>query len=351
MTLRQRAREAAPDPNRWYPVCWSHELARESIRETVLWKRSIAVFRDAEGVAHALANRCAHRPVPLTMGEVRGCELVCPYHGWSYDGEGTLIDIPHTLFGKKKPRLRVPRVPTCERYGLVWIFGGAPDLAAQTMLPDIHPLDEGWPSIGTDREWKAHHSAVIDNVLDLTHDHLHRRFQPFTSPELEGLDVDDDVVHAHYRLSVGESPFLKPFLPADVDMSAMTMSYIYPHHCSNTGGFVRHWTLVRPIDERTTHVFVVFAVRSARIPGTRRAVPRALMSQVLRVLRRFYIEPLLDEDRVVLEAEQKLHELDPAAPAPELNPIVRAVHQLAASYPLTLPTSRALGGTLRQPAR
>lgn len=329
MTLRKRAREAAPDPDRWYPACWSRELERETVREVVLWNRSIAVFRDANGDAHALANRCAHRPVPLTMGEVRGCELVCPYHGWSYDGAGALVDIPHSLFGKKKPRLRVPSVAVCERYGLVWIFGGDPELAARTLVPTIEPLDDGWPSIGIDSTWKAHHSAVIDNVLDLTHDHLHRRFRPFTSPVLEGLEADHDTVRAHYRLRVGASRFLQPFLPVHADMSAMTMSYIYPHHCSDTGGFVRHWTLVRPIDARTTHVFVVFTVRSARIPGTRRAVPRPLMKHALRVLRRFYIAPLLEEDREVLEAEQEVHEADPNVPAPELNPVVRAVHRLA----------------------
>ena len=329
MTLRQRARAARPDPNRWYPACWSQELGRETVREVVLWDRSIALFRDVHGVVHALANRCAHRPVPLTLGEVRGCELVCPYHGWSYAGDGALVDIPHTLFGKKKPRLRVPRVATRERYGLVWIFGGDPELADRAALPRIEPLDGGWPSIGIDAVWKAHHSAVIDTVLDLTHDHLHRRFQPFTSPELEQLDIEDQAVHAHYRLQVGAAPYLQPFLPVGADMSAMTMSYIYPHHCSNTGGVVRHWTLVRPIDVRTTHVYVVFAVRGARIPGTRRSMPRALVQTSLPLLRQFYIAPLFEQDRAILEAEQRLHEADPGAPAPELNPVVRAVHQLA----------------------
>lgn len=332
MTLRRRARAAAPDPNRWYPACWSHELGRESVREVVFWGRSLALFRGADGQARVLANRCAHRPVPLTMGEVRGCELVCPYHGWSYDGEGQLVDIPHALFGKKKPKLRVPSVPTCERYGLVWIFPGDAELAAQTPLPAIEPLDEGWPSVGTDREWKAHHSAVIDNVLDLTHDHLHRRFQPFTSPRLEHLETTPDSVHAHYRLQVGVSPFLRPFLPADADMSAMTMSYIYPHHCSNTGGFVRHWTLVRPIDARTTQVFVVFTARAARIPLVGLDVPRAWMNPALHLLRRLYIEPLLEEDRLVLEAEQQLHDANPDTPAPELNPVVRAVHKLSVAH-------------------
>ena len=58
----------------------------------------------------------------------------------------------------------------------------------------------------------------------------------------------------------------------------------------------------------------------------------AWMNPALHLLRRVYIEPLLEEDRLVLEAEQQLHDANPDTPAPELNPVVRAVHKLAVAH-------------------
>ncbi|MEM9069731.1 MAG: aromatic ring-hydroxylating dioxygenase subunit alpha [Myxococcota bacterium] len=323
MTLRHLARQAGIDPDCWYPACWSSELPPGSVRPVTLWKKSFAVFRGEDGTLGALHDRCAHRPVPLSLGHVERCRLVCPYHGWTYDAGGQLTSIPHDRFGKRLPTLRVPSLAVTERYGLVWISPRGNDPAT---LPAIAPLEASppWPQVTLDERWNAHHSAVIDNVLDLTHAHLHRRFQPFVDPHLESWDETSTTVRARYRTTVGSAPTLRPFLGKHVDLSRMTMEYIYPHHRSNTGDYVRHWTLLRPIDEATTHVYIIFVVKHARLPGIGRA-PAWIVERGLRLLRQWYIKPLLAEDRMVLEAEQ---EHEDAGSSPELNPVVRACHRL-----------------------
>jgi 3-phenylpropionate/trans-cinnamate dioxygenase ferredoxin subunit len=32
-----------------------------------------------------MENRCAHSDSPLHDGELRGCVIVCPAHGWDFD--------------------------------------------------------------------------------------------------------------------------------------------------------------------------------------------------------------------------------------------------------------------------
>ncbi len=87
--LRQKARAAGLDPSHWYPVEIDRKLRKGQVIEATFWKRSIAVFRGADGAVHAIENRCAHRQLKLSRGEVQGCTLVCLYHGWTYDGSGT----------------------------------------------------------------------------------------------------------------------------------------------------------------------------------------------------------------------------------------------------------------------
>lgn len=44
----------------------------------------IGLFRVGDAV-YAMENRCPHRDARLSEGELRGCVVVCPAHGWDFD--------------------------------------------------------------------------------------------------------------------------------------------------------------------------------------------------------------------------------------------------------------------------
>lgn len=132
---RQKARAAGLHPDYWYAVEYERALQPGQVREVTFWNTSIAVYRSTDGRVTALENRCAHRQVKLSLGQVQECRLVCPYHGWAYDDRGQVVDIPHELFGRPMPSFRVRSYPVQVRYGLIWIFPGDPALAAQRHPP------------------------------------------------------------------------------------------------------------------------------------------------------------------------------------------------------------------------
>jgi phenylpropionate dioxygenase-like ring-hydroxylating dioxygenase large terminal subunit len=110
----------------WYPVAWSGRLGRKAVAVKVLGE-DVMLLRDADGTPHALANRCPHRGVPLSLGrqEFPGT-WSCWYHGWTYDlGSGAMVacltDGPDSpLRGK----VHVKTYPVEERIGLLWLFMG-----------------------------------------------------------------------------------------------------------------------------------------------------------------------------------------------------------------------------------
>src|SRR5262245_3845608 len=116
---RQKARAAGLNPDYWYAVEHDKALKRGGVVEITFWKNSIALYRDYEGNLHALENRCAHRQLKLSHGEVNKCNLVCAYHGWAYDGTGRVTEIPHDLFGRQMPSFKIKSFPTRVRYGLI----------------------------------------------------------------------------------------------------------------------------------------------------------------------------------------------------------------------------------------
>ena len=68
----------------WIAIANTSEIAPGSAKECVVNGRIVALFRTEEGF-HAIDGICAHAGGPLADGEVNGCIVTCPWHGWQYD--------------------------------------------------------------------------------------------------------------------------------------------------------------------------------------------------------------------------------------------------------------------------
>ena len=325
-TLRQRARAAGMDPNYWYAVEEERNIKPGSVVEVVFWQRPIALYRREDGEFRAVENRCLHRQIKLSLGEVEGCRLVCGYHGWEYDETGRVARIPD-LFGRTRvPKLAVRTYPVQVRYGLVWLFPGDPDLAEERRIPDIPELygPGRWACVPLSFTCSAHHSVVIDNVSDFSHAYLHRRYRPFTGATLTRCETVGDNVHLEYDTQVGRGRISGLFVDHDrLNTNHMELCYEYPYQWSNTDDEIKHWLFVLPIDERTTRAFFLFYFRSLKIPLLPVRIPRFAMRTVLKIANRTLIGPLLGQDRVAVEAEQEGYEKHWNAPPIEVNPVVR----------------------------
>jgi phenylpropionate dioxygenase-like ring-hydroxylating dioxygenase large terminal subunit len=331
-TRHQKARSAGMNPNYWYPVEHDSALRIGQVQEVVFWKRSIALFRGSDGVARAIDNRCAHRQLKLTAGKVDGCNLACLYHGWRHDGDGQVVEVPHDLFGRQLPKSKTAGYPVQVRYGLIWIFPGDPDLASSRSIPSIPELEghDRWSCVRVDASWHAHYSMIIDNVSDFTHAYLHRKYQPFTYAELTNLETGDEKVGVSYRTKVGGSRMAALFMDRAADTSSIDLCYEYPYQWSNTGQHIKHWCFVLPINEQETRCFFLFmfAPRLFKVPIVPLRIRGLALRGFLRMLKSLYMVPLLDQDRIAVEAEQDAHNQHHAAPIPELNPAVHEFQRL-----------------------
>jgi nitrite reductase/ring-hydroxylating ferredoxin subunit len=88
-----------PFPNGWFMLCESNELKKgQVIRKQALGKE-FAVFRGEDGVVRVMAGFCPHLGAHLGVcGKVKKNCLVCPFHGWTFNGEGKVrISLNKTL--------------------------------------------------------------------------------------------------------------------------------------------------------------------------------------------------------------------------------------------------------------
>jgi hypothetical protein len=328
---RQKVRAAGLDPNHWYAVLLSKNLPRGKAERVTFWGDHVAVYRDDRGDLHALEDRCAHRHLPLSIGLVEGDRIRCQYHGWAFDKSGRLAEVPHDLFGMKMPQCRVRAYPIKERYGLIWVFFGDADRAATTSMPEIPELegDERWACVPVDVTWRAHHSMIIDNVSDFTHEFLHRKYKPFSDAKLLKLETNEKGVFVEYDTKVGMGGLAAHFIDRSaVDTNSMKLGYEYPYQWSNTDDQIKHWLMVLPIDEVTTRSFYLFYFKSFKVPFTPFRMPRKLMEPIIKIANKVHVGPLLAQDEGACTAEQLGWEKHWDKPVAEISPAVHAFQTL-----------------------
>ena len=126
----------------------------------------------------AFVDRCPHRLVPLSEGRInRRGELECPYHGWSFSGDGRCSHIPQVDADQpggdtplNSPRSRCISRAVASGQGLLFVFSGAADVAANHPLPLVPLLDEpGWLVQDTFRDLPYDALTLLENVLDVSH--------------------------------------------------------------------------------------------------------------------------------------------------------------------------------------
>ncbi len=121
------------DPAAWYPIAAEHDVPPGHIYRTMLAGHELAAWRSGNGALHVWHDRCPHRGVHLSLGQVVGDELRCQYHAWRFGVTGRCTFIPAQPDRKVPGGIRATIWPVATGAGLVWT-GIAPH-GAPPLLP------------------------------------------------------------------------------------------------------------------------------------------------------------------------------------------------------------------------
>jgi phenylpropionate dioxygenase-like ring-hydroxylating dioxygenase large terminal subunit len=79
----------------WLYVCHDSQLPKPGDYVTArMGRESVICVRHRDGQVRVLVNRCRHRGATLCTGAGHAERIVCCYHGWTYDTDGALLDVP-----------------------------------------------------------------------------------------------------------------------------------------------------------------------------------------------------------------------------------------------------------------
>jgi len=154
--------------NQWYAAAEADELGAGPVGR-ILLNEPIVMYRTPDGRPVAMEDRCCHRRAPLSKGKIEGANLRCGYHGFLYGPDGKVVWVPGQ--DKIPPGAAVKTYPLIEKYGLVWIWMGVAARRDEALIPDEFKWNvaPGWVSTGARLPVAANHMLLVDNLMDLSH--------------------------------------------------------------------------------------------------------------------------------------------------------------------------------------
>lgn len=155
----------------WVPALLSEQIAKpdgKPIRVQLFGERLVA-FRDSDGKLGLLGEFCPHRKASLAFGRNENCGLRCLYHGWKFDTEGNVLDMPSEPKGSTLPeKARHTSYPTREAGGFVWTYMGPPQHMPEFESPAWAPHKDARVAIAK-VELQCNWAQIMEGQIDSAH--------------------------------------------------------------------------------------------------------------------------------------------------------------------------------------
>ena len=309
--------------NAWYVAGWRHELAAEGLMARTIIAEPLVLYRRRDGGVVALEDRCCHRLAPLSKGRLEADDLRCMYHGLKFAPDGRCIEIP----GQPviPPGAAVRSYPAVERDSWIWVWMGDKAAADPALIPRSAALDDPeWRLRCGELDYAADYQLIDDNLLDFSHlTFVHPSTLGRNTPQWaevrpritrlpRGLHVErwieNQPAQRHLR-RYGEAVDLWSSLDFLVPGIFLLRSAWYPAGTaqrSNLGPPDGPPVFLRCDDQAVTPV----TIRSSRyyyLAGARRdQSDDSLLGKLWEVA-----EAAFREDVVIIEAQQRVLDLDP----------------------------------------
>lgn len=304
--------------NAWYVAAWTHELEPGRIHARTIIDQPLALYRTSDGEIVVFEDRCPHRFAPLSMGRLEGDELRCMYHGLKFAPDGRCTEIP----GQKL----IPQSACVRRYPVetvgswVWVWMGDKDAADPKTIPPSLALDDpAYRQRSGQLDYDAHYLLIDDNLLDLSHlSFAHEKTLGLGMPQWADsrpsiVPIDRGLRMQRWLRNHAPSGFLKK-LGERVDVWN-SYDFVFPGVFLQRTVFFPFGTAqptatplfyrvdeqaVTPMTARTSRYFYAAGARAEDLTDDR-------------VDRLFDVTRLaFHEDKALIEAQQKLIDLDPA---------------------------------------
>ena len=167
-------------PRGWFIVAESSELDKGPMAVR-FFGQDLALYRGESGKPVLLDAYCAHMGTHLTAStsamivknglQIEGDSIRCPYHGWRYNAQGDVDDIPY-FDGPCPKSASIRSYPVVDNMGCVMAWFDPDDREPDYAAPFLKEWDDPqWVNWELDHlgELSIHPQEILDNMADVRH--------------------------------------------------------------------------------------------------------------------------------------------------------------------------------------
>ena len=151
----------------WHPVAYSKDVAEDQMVSGQLLGERILVVRH-QGEVRAFMDVCRHKGAAPSLGWVENGCINCPYHGWAYDMDGTLVSIPSRPELNGVLQLGLVRYLCRESSGMVWVSLTDEPWGDPPGIPEWNDPIMRWQTPPS-YDWATSSPRRLENFVDFSH--------------------------------------------------------------------------------------------------------------------------------------------------------------------------------------
>lgn len=155
----------------WHPFFIVSELHYQPQLIKILGEE-LVLFRDRSGEFGLVHKKCPHRRASMEFGRCEQKGIRCCYHGWVFDVDGTILEIPgeadQEAVGRLKSGLRLGAYPVIAFKGLLFAYLGPPEERPPFPMYDAYDID-GMTMTPYKVAFKCNWIQVLDAIVDPVH--------------------------------------------------------------------------------------------------------------------------------------------------------------------------------------
>ena len=245
----------------WHAIATVADLDKDPVRPIRLLSEDLVLYRDEAGKLGLIGARCLHRGISMAYGIPQSNGLRCAYHGWTYNEQGQVVDMP---FEPACLPLKTPAYPVEELGGVIFAYLG----------PEPRPLLPRWDMLVRDDLNKVITPTLLncnwlqcmDNSFDPAHfEHLHGVYGNYLMKKLGLPPMLNPARHLQIDFEVFEYGIYKRRLLAGEPETSpdWTVGHpvLFPNILAQGNADRMSFQFRVPVDDTHTHDIIIDATR------------------------------------------------------------------------------------------
>lgn len=284
--------------NHWYILSLESEVPKDKPVRRFLYDTPYVLFRNEQGEVTALLDKCLHRGAQLSLGTVEKGTVRCPYHGWRFDKNGQLVEVPSDGPGAeekedgKKKSWCIHKTPVAVQDGCVWIWPG--DVALATEKPSWrfpHHAERQVTQYFMITDFDNEVTHLVQNFMDVPHTvFVHSKW--FRNRSLLKVPVQVAVHDARVKVTYNQTKdsigFTEKILNPQGEPMLHTDEFIFPNITRVDYKFGKRFFIINsqcsPISRYKTRVYTWIAYDVG------------LLGPLLKPFMQFYTRKVIQQD-------------------------------------------------------